>query len=187
MGVIIREARRVRSATIIEVDSYISSPFFRFLEVTDKEGNQLWTVTLFERNVDAFITKARNQLKVYVRRMEYNVKAYEEEKQKQSELSEKIKVSETDLKKNCEIVYSALFECLMHLKILRAHVECVLRWGVPPKYFLSLIKATSGKEKKVIQNLIKLFSDTGNLLITTSNLNRRRKGNVWNQRRDWRG
>ncbi len=133
----------------------------RFLDVTDKEGNQLWTVTVFERNADAFITKARNQLKVYVRRVDYNVAAYEEEKKRRTELETKIQIVETDLKKNCEIVYSALFECLMHLKILRSHVECVLRWGVPPKYLVSLIKAPAGKEKKILQSLIKVFSDTG--------------------------
>jgi len=129
-----------------------------YLGITDKDGNQLWTVTLFEKSVDSFITKARNQLKVYVRRVDYNVKAYEEEKKKKEELNEKIKIVEADLKKNCEIVYSALFECLMHLKILRAHIECVLRWGLPPKYFLCVIKMGSGKEKKTIQNLIKVFA-----------------------------
>eukprot|EP00826_Nyctotherus_ovalis_P029873 TRINITY_DN2369_c0_g2_i6.p1 TRINITY_DN2369_c0_g2~~TRINITY_DN2369_c0_g2_i6.p1 ORF type:complete len:349 (+),score=123.83 TRINITY_DN2369_c0_g2_i6:120-1166(+) len=110
----------------------------QFLDITDKDGNQLWTVTLFRSSAEEFINKARSQLKVYVREVEYNLEAYEEEKRKQGELTEKIQVIESDLKKNCEIVYSALFESMMHLKVLRGHIESVLRWGVPPKY-LSLI------------------------------------------------
>lgn len=95
--------------------------------------------------------------------MEYNTEAYEEEKQKKDELADKIQVMESDLKKNCEIVYSALFESMMHLKVLRGHIESVLRWGVPPKYLLSIVRAAAGKEKKMIQNLIKLFTNTGGL------------------------
>jgi V-type H+-transporting ATPase subunit C len=135
----------------------------RFLQITDNEGNQLWTVTLFRFSVEEFINKARSQLKVYVREVEYNVEAYEEEKGKLGELTEKIQVTESDLKKNCEIVYSALFESMMHLKVLRGHVESVLRWGVPPKYLLSIVKAQPGKEKKMIQNLIKLFANPGSI------------------------
>ena len=77
---------------------------------------------------------------MYVRRFEYNEKQYHDELQKREELAAKLLTVEADLKKNCEIVYSALFECLMHVKMLRSHIECVLRWGVPPKYFLSIIK-----------------------------------------------
>ena len=75
-----------------------------------------------------------------VRKYEFDEKEYNEEKEKRGRLTTEIQTKETDLKKNCEIVYSALFECLLHLKVLRAHIECVLRWGVPPKYFISAIK-----------------------------------------------
>ena len=108
--------------------------------MTDKEGNQLWSVTVFKSIAESFIQKARNQTKVYVRQFEYDEKSYLEEKKKRGELSEKIRSVEADLKKSCEIVYSALFECLMHLKTLKAHVECVLRWSVPPKYSLCVIQ-----------------------------------------------
>lgn len=160
MEIIIREISSICRTKIITVRT---PPNFRFLDITDKEGNQLWTVTLFRSNTEEFINKARSQLKVYIREVEYNVEAYEEEKSRQSELIEKIQVTESDLKKNCEIVYSALFESMMHLKVLRGHIECVLRWGLPPKYLLGIIKAPSGKEKKMIQNLIKLFSKPGNV------------------------
>jgi len=93
--------------------------------------------------------------------VQYNVEEYEEERKRLGELTEKIKITETDLKKNCEIVYSALFESMMHLKVLRGHIESVLRWGVPPKYLLSIVKAQAGKEKKMQQNLIKLFANPG--------------------------
>lgn len=137
MGVLVREARGVRGPQIFQV---LSQSNRRFLGISDKDGNQLWTVTIFTKNVDAFITKARNQLKIYVRRVEYNMEAYRLEKDKRAELEAKIKVAEADLKKNCLIVYGALFECMMHLKTLRTHIESILRWGIPAKYCLGLVK-----------------------------------------------
>lgn len=110
------------------------------LYVTDNEGNQLWTVVVFRKNVDSFKTKARNTLKVYVREFEYNEKSYEEDKKKIVELQEKCLTTQAELAKTCEIIYSALFECVMHLKALRIHVECVLRWGVPPNYFMCIYR-----------------------------------------------
>lgn len=123
-----------------KLEEFVVPRSARPLGIVDKDGNQLWSVVVFEKNVETFIQKARTQVKVYVRKCEYNEEAYTVEKQKRDELSEKILTVEADLKKNCEIVYSALFECMMHLKTLRTHVECVLRWGVPPKYFLCVIK-----------------------------------------------
>jgi hypothetical protein len=110
--------------------------------VTDKEGNTLWTVTVFRSIAESFIQKARNVSKIYVRQFDYDEKSCLEERKKRGELAEKIKTVETDLKKSCEIVYSALFECLMHLKILKSHVECVLRWSVPPKYSLCVVQVS---------------------------------------------
>lgn len=112
----------------------------RPLGITDKEGNQLWTIVIFKRSVEVVMNKAKATAKVFLRHVEYNEAQYKEEKKKRAELSAKIDQAQTDLIKNCEIIYSALFECLMHIKILRTHVECVLRWSVPPKYFLCLYR-----------------------------------------------
>lgn len=120
------------------------------LGITDNEGNQLWTVALFRKNVDSFKTKARSILKVCVRDCDYNIKAYEEDKSRFIELTEKTKTAEGELMKNCEIIYGALFECVMHIKVLRIHVECVLRWGVPPKYAMCAFRVRRYYESKLI-------------------------------------
>ena len=70
--------------------SYVVPRSSKYLDINDKEGNQLWTVTLFKQDKDEFISKARSQLKVYVREVEYNEELYHEEKKKLEELTEKI-------------------------------------------------------------------------------------------------
>jgi hypothetical protein len=106
----------------------------KYLDVTDGEGNQLWSIVLFKSHAESYKAKAKNELKIFLRECEFNVKTYEEDKKKRIDLTESKTTMKGELQKNCETIYGALFECLMHIKVLRVHVECVLRWSYPPKY-----------------------------------------------------
>jgi hypothetical protein len=35
----------------------------------------------------------------------------------------------------------------MHLKIMRAYIDGVLRFGIPPNFFIGVIRPAKGKEK----------------------------------------
>ena len=59
-----------------KLTSYVVPRSSKYLDIMDKEGNQLWTVNLFKQDKDEFIGKARSQLKVYVREVEYNEELY---------------------------------------------------------------------------------------------------------------
>lgn len=47
----------------------------------------------------------------------------------------------------------------MHLKVMRAFIDGVLRFGIPPKFFLGIINPVRGYEKVVLQKLTDTFSD----------------------------
>jgi len=49
-------------------------------------------------------------------------------------LKEEINKSEAFLKKTLEAAYGDVFHATAHLKILKLHVESVLRYGLPVKY-----------------------------------------------------
>jgi V-type H+-transporting ATPase subunit C len=48
---------------------------------------------------------------------------------------------------------------LMHLKVMRAYIDGVLRFGIPPKFFLGIVKPTKGKEKQVLNSMTDVFID----------------------------
>jgi V-type H+-transporting ATPase subunit C len=48
---------------------------------------------------------------------------------------------------------------LMHLKVMRAYIDGVLRFGIPPKFFLGIVKPTKGKEKQVLSSMTDVFID----------------------------
>eukprot|EP00831_Metopus_contortus_P006434 TRINITY_DN1245_c0_g1_i1.p1 TRINITY_DN1245_c0_g1~~TRINITY_DN1245_c0_g1_i1.p1 ORF type:complete len:385 (-),score=55.46 TRINITY_DN1245_c0_g1_i1:42-1196(-) len=158
IAIVGKNQTKIWNSSYEKLEEFVVPKSSKPLNIVDSDGNQLYTVVVFKQNADTFIMKARNQLKVSVRYVEFNEESYREDQKTRNELTTKIREQETELKKNCEIVYSELFECMMHLKILKVHIECVLRWGLPPDYLLSMLRLPAGKENKVMQNLIKLYA-----------------------------
>lgn len=50
---------------------------------------------------------------------------------------------QADLLRLSRINFSEAVQLLIHLKVVRAFVECVLRYGLPAHYFLAFVKVRS--------------------------------------------
>jgi len=137
----------------------------KFLDMADKEGNQLYRVVLLRKHLPQFIASAKSKHKIIVREFKYDKVKYDGDKKKKEELSVKLKSLETAIIKSCEAIYSDMLLASMHMKSLRVHVESVLRWGIPPKYFTCIIKPALGKDKILFKNLIMQFAETKDLKV----------------------
>ena len=40
--------------------------------------------------------------------------------------------------------FSELFMALMHLKVMRTYIDGVLRFGIPPKFYIGIMKPGKG-------------------------------------------
>jgi len=47
----------------------------------------------------------------------------------------------------------------MHLKIIRAYIDGVLRFGIPAKFYLGLVVPGKGQEKKVLKDMTNVLAD----------------------------
>jgi V-type H+-transporting ATPase subunit C len=47
----------------------------------------------------------------------------------------------------------------MHLKVMRAFIDGVLRFGIPPRFYIGIVKPVKGLEKQVLQKLTQTFED----------------------------
>jgi V-type H+-transporting ATPase subunit C len=45
--------------------------------------------------------------------------------------------------KLCQFNFKELFVALVHLKVMRTYIDGVLRFGIPPKFFLGVIKPSA--------------------------------------------
>ena len=55
--------------------------------------------------------------------------------------------------------FSELYIALVHLKVMRAFIDGVLRFGIPPRFALAIVHPQKGMEKQVLANLNQRFND----------------------------
>lgn len=55
--------------------------------------------------------------------------------------------------------FAELFQALMHLKIMRTYVDGVLRFGIPPKFYLGIIAPNPRQDAKIMQKLHDVFAE----------------------------
>ena len=62
--------------------------------------------------------------------------------------------------KLCQFNFQELFVALVHLKVMRTFIDGVLRFGIPPKFFLGVIKPVGkGNDTKILQRLEDAFAE----------------------------
>jgi hypothetical protein len=47
----------------------------------------------------------------------------------------------------------------MHLKVMRVFIDGVLRFGIPPKFYIGIIRPQKGQEKVALEKLSQAFAD----------------------------
>ncbi|KWU44868.1 ATPase, V1 complex, subunit C, partial [Rhodotorula sp. JG-1b] len=112
----------------------------------------LFSVTLFRRVKDEFAQKAREK-KFIVRDFTYDEDEIEKQKKDVENLLVEEKEMWADLLRLSRINFSELFQVLVHLKVVRAYVESVLRYGLPAAYFGAVVKPEPKQVDKLTSTL----------------------------------
>ena len=47
----------------------------------------------------------------------------------------------------------------MHLKVMRAFIDGVLRFGIPPRFYIGIIQPSKGREKTILATMCNVFAD----------------------------
>jgi len=79
-------------------------------------------------------------------------------KKKIAELKNQEQSQTKSLQLFCSSTFSDTFASWIHLKIIRAFVESVLRFGLPVDFSVSVVKPTKGSEKKLLKLLEQQYS-----------------------------
>lgn len=109
--------------------------------------------------LDIFSQKAREKYKTVIREFEFKPNESKERERQRLEISSKANTSTVTLKNSCEKAFSDLYIAYIHLKYLRFLVDIIMRFGVNENLFTCVIQPHPGKEKKITEGLLKLFSD----------------------------
>lgn len=130
----------------------------RPLNIEDSEGNQLWRIVVLKDRLDEYIAAGKKDL--VLRKFTYDFEGYKRELQVITELESKLNLLKTQLATKSNFAFSELMIALLHLKVLRAFIDGVLRFGIPPRFYIGAVEANKGQEKVLLGELNKKFDDT---------------------------
>ncbi|KAI8137022.1 hypothetical protein BJV82DRAFT_636923 [Fennellomyces sp. T-0311] len=130
------------------------------VKISEDEEYGLFSVTLFQRVVDEFTHKAREE-KFIVRDFKYDEEALKRQEQELRETEETEREQQTELIRLSRTNFSEMFSSWVHLKALRVFVEAVLRYGLPPDFTAVTITAEPKFEQKVDQVLVEQYGHLG--------------------------
>ena len=130
----------------------------RFLGPEDKDGNQLWRVTAMKDQCTDY-QRVLKKNGYQAQQFDYDAEQYMADRK----LEAKLKIDNESLnKKILQTTYhnfNMLFQSLLHLKIMRTFVDGVLRFGIPPKFFIGILKPNKNQDKKIMKKLEDSFAE----------------------------
>ena len=85
--------------------------------------------------------------------------AYLKELEQKQKLEYELNTLNMKLLKECKAYFGELFQALMHLKIMRVFIDGVLRFGIPPRFFICIMKPNGKLEKKMFTALENEFAE----------------------------
>ncbi|KAI8337133.1 hypothetical protein BC941DRAFT_470867 [Chlamydoabsidia padenii] len=130
------------------------------IKVAEDDEFGLFTITLFQRVVDEFTHKAREE-RFIVRDFKYDEDALKLQQEELDQVSSVETEQQAELVRLARINFGELFASWVHLKALRVFVESVLRYGLPPDFASVAIAAQPKFEKKVDETLLAQYGRLG--------------------------
>jgi V-type H+-transporting ATPase subunit C len=128
--------------------------------VEDKDNLTLWRVVILKVGLDEVVAKAKKSRWV-IREFDFNPDQTEINKKQVDELKAEFAKKQAILLGLCKSVFSELFIALVHLKALRIYGESILRYSLPPQFFSVIVTPKDGKQKKILDGLVKRFMKSG--------------------------
>jgi V-type H+-transporting ATPase subunit C len=130
--------------------------------ITEDADYGLFTVTLFQKKVDEFKGKCREN-KFVVREFSYKEDEIEASKNELSKLAADKKKQFGPLFRWLKVNFGEVFSAMIHVKALRVFVESVLRYGLPVNFQGILIRPNKKSIKRVRDTLDQMFKHLDNV------------------------
>jgi len=124
----------------------------------DKFGNQIWRIVVLKEKLSEYMNEGRKSDFKLVP-FTFNYEKYKQELEQCTKLEDRIGLLTQTLYKRSLFAFSELFIALMHLKVMRAFIDGVLRFGIPPRFSLAVVHPVKGMDKQVLANINQRFND----------------------------
>lgn len=126
--------------------------------VTDSDGNMLFTIVCMKDAVNDYIKVLKKQ-GYPAQTFDCNPDKYIQDLEMKTKLEMELNTLNMKLMKECKAYFGETFQALIHLKIMRVFIDGVLRFGIPPKFYMCIMKPERNKDKKIMEGLEREFAE----------------------------
>ena len=130
----------------------------KYLEKHDADGNQLWRITCMKSEAVDYI-RVMKRAGYPCQAFTFDAQKYIDEQNLIQELGVNLEAQNVRVLNMSFYNFAELFQALMHLKIMRTYIDGVLRFGIPPKFYLGIIHASARQDAKILQKLSDTFAE----------------------------
>lgn len=150
-----KELLRKKQSRFVNV---IAPDAFKPLGIEDKDGNAVYRIIVMKNSAEDVI-KACRRKGVTARPFSYDKEKWQHDNEQRQLLKENLENKTTSIKTLATDSFQELFAALMHLKVIRAYIDGVLRFGVPPKFYLGVVFPGKGQERTVLHDMNQALVD----------------------------
>jgi len=129
-----------------------------YLGAEDNDGNQLWVVTAMKEQVVDYVKVLKKSGFPGVQ-FDYDQKTYLENLSLKQQNEQDLEGLQQKIVNVCYYNFSECFQALLHLKIMRTFIDAVLRYSIPPVFYMGILSPNKGQEKKIWDKMAKAFGE----------------------------
>ena len=126
----------------------------------DREGNRVY-LTIVNKSQGDDAVKALRKIGVPARVFAYDREGWEAEKHELEVLREQFENKQKTLNQVATDVFQETMSALMHLKVIRAFIEGVFRYGIDKNFMIGLVCPRKGSEKSILMEMADLLAEQG--------------------------
>lgn len=128
------------------------------LNITDPDRNMLFTIVCMKDQANDYV-KVLKKNGYPAQIFDCDPQGYLKEQELKHKLAIELNTLNMKLLKESKAYFGELFQALIHLKIMRVFIDGVLRFGIPPNFFLCIMKPEKGRDKKIMDALSNNFAE----------------------------
>jgi len=128
------------------------------LSIVDKDRYQLVRIICWREKAKEYCEKAKTH-GLLVKQFDYNPEKFNEELKELTKIEHALQLSNTKLTGKSRHAFSELYIALVHMKVMRAFIDGVLRFGIPITFAIAIVKPNPGQDKAILEALNREFID----------------------------
>lgn len=126
--------------------------------ISDKEGNSVHRIFVYKSQVEDVI-KALRRKQYTPKPFSYNKAQWEKEDQERKSNEIELQNATKALMRSGLDAFQQIFAALMHMKVVRAYIDGVLRFGIPPKFYIGLVIPKPKADRLILNEMSDALAD----------------------------